>query len=134
MGAIAEAIAEYTRPLMEHTDGSLEQMQKAMAIGQACWNFAIMPAEIRDKAIDEMQPALQMNDEEFSEFRRDIIDPMIQRHHEMFPAIHGHPSGRAMLSPPAMPTATRQREGPKVGRNSPCPCGSGRKYKQCCGG
>jgi uncharacterized protein len=22
---------------------------------------------------------------------------------------------------------------PKVGRNAPCPCGSGRKYKQCCG-
>lgn len=22
---------------------------------------------------------------------------------------------------------------PKVGRNEPCPCGSGRKYKQCCG-
>jgi preprotein translocase subunit SecA len=25
------------------------------------------------------------------------------------------------------------RSTPKVGRNSPCPCGSGKKYKQCCG-
>ncbi|HEV8543667.1 MAG TPA: SEC-C metal-binding domain-containing protein, partial [Verrucomicrobiae bacterium] len=25
------------------------------------------------------------------------------------------------------------RTGPKVGRNEPCPCGSGKKYKQCCG-
>lgn len=25
------------------------------------------------------------------------------------------------------------REGHKVGRNDPCPCGSGKKYKQCCG-
>ncbi|NGO38163.1 preprotein translocase subunit SecA [Limisphaera ngatamarikiensis] len=25
------------------------------------------------------------------------------------------------------------RVGPKVGRNDPCPCGSGRKYKHCCG-
>ncbi len=25
------------------------------------------------------------------------------------------------------------RTGPKVGRNDPCPCGSGRKYKHCCG-
>ena len=24
------------------------------------------------------------------------------------------------------------REGPKVGRNDPCPCGSGKKYKKCC--
>jgi hypothetical protein len=26
------------------------------------------------------------------------------------------------------------RQGPKVGRNDPCPCGSGKKYKKCCGG
>ncbi len=25
-----------------------------------------------------------------------------------------------------------RRPGPKVGRNDPCPCGSGRKYKVCC--
>jgi len=25
------------------------------------------------------------------------------------------------------------REQPKVGRNQPCPCGSGKKFKQCCG-
>jgi uncharacterized protein YecA (UPF0149 family) len=24
------------------------------------------------------------------------------------------------------------RRGPKIGRNDPCPCGSGRKYKKCC--
>jgi uncharacterized protein len=27
-----------------------------------------------------------------------------------------------------------KREGPKVGRNDPCPCGSGKKYKSCHGG
>ncbi len=26
-----------------------------------------------------------------------------------------------------------RRETPKVGRNDPCPCGSGKKYKRCCG-
>ncbi len=26
-----------------------------------------------------------------------------------------------------------KREGEKVGRNAPCPCGSGKKYKKCCG-
>jgi len=26
-----------------------------------------------------------------------------------------------------------KREAPKVGRNDPCPCGSGKKYKKCCG-
>lgn len=38
----------------------------------------------------------------------------------------------------AMARATRPsnqpyRSGPKVGRNDPCPCGSGKKYKKCCG-
>lgn len=28
---------------------------------------------------------------------------------------------------------TVRREGEKVGRNNPCPCGSGKKYKACCG-
>jgi preprotein translocase subunit SecA len=28
---------------------------------------------------------------------------------------------------------TYKREAPKVGRNDPCPCGSGKKYKKCCG-
>lgn len=28
---------------------------------------------------------------------------------------------------------TVRREQPKVGRNEPCPCGSGKKYKHCCG-
>jgi len=27
---------------------------------------------------------------------------------------------------------TWQRETPKIGRNAPCPCGSGKKYKKCC--
>ena len=26
-----------------------------------------------------------------------------------------------------------RNDGPKVGRNDPCPCGSGKKYKNCCG-
>ena len=25
------------------------------------------------------------------------------------------------------------RPEPKIGRNGPCPCGSGKKYKKCCG-
>ena len=28
---------------------------------------------------------------------------------------------------------TIRNDGPKVGRNDPCPCGSNKKYKNCCG-
>ena len=30
-------------------------------------------------------------------------------------------------------STTVVNEGPKIGRNDPCPCGSGKKYKNCCG-
>jgi len=33
----------------------------------------------------------------------------------------------------AVEKASPVRTGPKVGRNDPCPCGSGKKYKHCCG-
>ena len=33
-----------------------------------------------------------------------------------------------LLNPPAQKVAEK-----KVGRNDPCPCGSGKKYKKCCG-
>jgi SEC-C motif domain protein len=36
---------------------------------------------------------------------------------------------RALRTGPAPVRAS----GPKVGRNDPCPCGSGKKYKHCCG-
>jgi SEC-C motif-containing protein len=32
-----------------------------------------------------------------------------------------------------IPPKTEVRGQPKVGRNEPCPCGSGKKYKKCCG-
>jgi len=31
------------------------------------------------------------------------------------------------------PPSQRVRRDPKIGRNDPCPCGSGKKYKKCCG-
>jgi preprotein translocase subunit SecA len=33
----------------------------------------------------------------------------------------------------AVEKAKPVKTGPKVGRNDPCTCGSGKKYKQCCG-
>jgi hypothetical protein len=33
-----------------------------------------------------------------------------------------------------MPGSMQGKGGAKAGRNDPCPCGSGRKYKKCCGG
>ena len=40
---------------------------------------------------------------------------------------------KAAAVPGLTKVETYHRETPKVGRNAPCPCGSGKKYKKCCG-
>ncbi|WP_339348949.1 preprotein translocase subunit SecA [uncultured Alteromonas sp.] len=47
-----------------------------------------------------------------------------------------HENASATEAPPEAASdkvRTEVRDGPKVGRNDPCPCGSGKKYKQCHG-
>ena len=51
------------------------------------------------------------------------------------PAANGPPKGSDIVSEAAaaVEKARPVRAGPKVGRNDPCPCKSGKKYKHCCG-
>jgi len=50
---------------------------------------------------------------------------MIETELARLAARHGDPD-RLLAPPPPVRAAV------KVGRNDPCPCGSGRKYKHCC--
>jgi preprotein translocase subunit SecA len=43
------------------------------------------------------------------------------------------PPDPRMRPPPPEPVSQYVRDAPKVGRNDPCPCGSGKKFKQCHG-
>lgn len=42
--------------------------------------------------------------------------------------------GLANRQIPSAPPPTQPVRSEKIGRNQPCPCGSGKKYKKCCGG
>jgi len=44
---------------------------------------------------------------------------------------HGHDHGHAQEHAHAPQPYVREQ--PKVGRNEPCVCGSGKKFKKCCG-
>jgi uncharacterized protein YchJ len=59
-------------------------------------------------------------DEAMLEFNRRLATPRVEA-----------ASDEDILSLP--PGETIVRDSPKVGRNDPCPCGSGKKYKKCCG-
>jgi uncharacterized protein len=42
-------------------------------------------------------------------------------------------ASRLLEAEPIQTDTTFRRESPKIGRNEPCPCGSGKKFKRCCG-
>jgi hypothetical protein len=46
---------------------------------------------------------------------------LARRHHEVRQAVVAHAASRSPMAQPAIP-----------GRNAPCPCGSGQKFKRCC--
>ena len=59
-------------------------------------------------------------DEELEDLAPDLIPDAVETLHRARLAQAKHPA----------PAANMNR--PKVGRNDPCPCGSGKKYKKCC--
>ncbi len=73
-----------------------------------------------DSNIDEL-----MNDEEAVQNLAEAIPDAVI-------AIHGHQRKHTAAHAPG-PGRTVKRSTAKVGRNDPCPCGSGKKYKKCCG-
>lgn len=59
-------------------------------------------------------------------------DGMMMTHHEI--SHFARQDGRWYYVEGRMPPPRTQRSDvPKVGRNAPCPCGSGMKHKKCCG-
>jgi len=96
------------------------------------------PLDDDDDFADLLDPMVRLADEfdpETGELREAIpvderdalVEEMIGNAMDAF-AFFQEARERA-LAPP-----TLRREAPKVGRNDPCPCGSGRKYKNCHGG
>jgi preprotein translocase subunit SecA len=78
------------------------------------------------KLISRIQVRAQEDVDAVEEQRRQTTD--VEYQHEEAERVAGE-SEEAGLS--AAQPYTRQGE--KVGRNDPCPCGSGKKFKQCCG-
>lgn len=134
MGAIAEAFVKYAQPLIDQTDGSEEQLNSAFAMSQLCFNLAQMPEESRDRAIDKLKLDLGKNEEEFEDFRRTIVLPMIRRYEELFLNRRGSTDGSACRSffQTRPSKVTRDEKYPGTDLYAPCPCNSGEKYKFCC--
>ena len=85
----------------------------------------------------------EMFDEMVAAIREDTVrmvltaTPRVEVKREAVAKITGTNQGGATVSsgkaPTSRPAGVTVRKQEKVGRNDPCPCGSGKKYKKCCG-
>ncbi len=152
MGAIADAMSAYAQPLLDQTDGSLEQMQMALNIAMACWNIGKFPEDERQPAIDSLAESMGLDEAEREEFQDDVLMPMIRRHDEMFGQVFQRKvprrsDGESNLGVGldsdwevglesdlefGLEAKPPKDQTPKPGRYDPCPCNSGKKYKFCC--
>jgi preprotein translocase subunit SecA len=74
-----------------------------------------------------LQPARQESAEEIEQKRMAAQRRALQRLTEV------HAAAGDEEAAPRSKAETVVRQAPKVGRNDPCPCGSGKKYKKCHG-
>ncbi len=107
-------------------------------------NMDALRSGIGLKAYGQQDPVLAYQKEGF-----DMFDEMIERIHEDVVSMLIHVNVEYPPEPPKQETELIESHGDsqerevkqpevksnseKVGRNDPCPCGSGKKYKNCCG-
>ena len=60
MRAIADAMSRFAQPLIDATDGSPEDLQRALSLSQLCWNLALIPEGKREQFLVDMQPTLEI--------------------------------------------------------------------------
>lgn len=102
------------------------------------WNAGILDPQVASIAWYEKElerPLAERLDSSLSYKEPYIPDAIgyMQTWHCFSDRFHDLPA-RPPLAGEAAPTNTGfTRPTPKVGRNEPCPCGSGKKYKKCCG-
>jgi len=96
---------EYKREAFELFEGLLQTVRSEVS-------KLLLTVEVRsEEQIEEVEAPAQLEN--------------VQYHHADF--------DEALAAAPAKPTQPIARHTPKVGRNDPCPCGSGKKYKHCHG-
>ena len=91
-----------------------EEVRSAIPMILALHEIDVGTSSLDDAAVDELD-----------EIAPDLIPQMVL-------ALNAWAKGEALeRGAPAPASIVRLR--PKAGRNDPCPCGSGRKFKKCCG-
>jgi Protein of unknown function (DUF1186)/SEC-C motif len=102
---------EWISPDEADLDFFQEQLRRAVESGESPWFHRSRESRLIENAIEELSGWYCFSDK----YRKDIAKER---------ASAGSLSG--------VFSDTFERDMPKVGRNDPCPCGSGKKFKKCC--
>jgi len=108
---------------MEHID-AVEQLREGIslrAIGQ------------KDPVVEFRFEAFEMFDEMIKRIQEDTIKIILHANVENMPQRERVAKEMYENAPSDTPVRKPVVKTQKVGRNDPCPCGSGKKYKKCCG-
>ena len=121
---------------MDHID-NMDELRKG--IGLQGWGqkdpvvqYRIVGTEMFDEMIEAIKVdvvKLLMNLRQQKDLRRSETAKITKAALQSINSVDG---GQSSIENPEV-NRTVVREEPKVGRNDPCPCGSGKKYKNCCG-
>jgi preprotein translocase subunit SecA len=147
--------ALYEQREKEFTEPVMRQIEKIVSLQtlDSLWKDHLLAMDHLKEAIGlrgyaQLNPLVEYQKEGFSMFeammdvmQRDIVEKLftvqVQREQDVEEIQRVQRPQRVTMShggetrdPAAAPV---KREGDKVGRNDPCPCGSGRKYKRCHG-
>jgi Protein of unknown function (DUF1186)/SEC-C motif len=103
----------YDEGLIDPTHIAWEEIPEAAADGpEAALERAKRRYALIENAVEEMERWASPEDEDGFEEDEESFDPLFENREFQEPY---------------------RRSQPKIGRNEPCPCGSGKKYKKCCG-
>ncbi len=96
-----------------------EEYKEVYAAFREFWDILRLGAEQRRGIREDIQM-------QYAELERKYRDGL---YYELYP---GRRADVPKVKWDSFESGTFSREGKKIGRNDPCPCGSGKKYKNCC--
>jgi len=124
-----------------HLRGYAQKQPKQEFKREAFELFQQMLERVRGELVTILARVRVRSDDEIAQLeaeqqRRQERTPVEYQHQDLTGfADEAEAHGVVLEAPPAVVGLTQptQRDAPKVGRNDPCPCGSGKKFKQCHG-
>ncbi len=119
-----------------HLRGYAQKNPKQEYKREAFELFSQMLELIKNEVVRVIMTVRVENRDEIAAVEQEMSQSHVENVHYQHAEFDPNAAPEELLAPTAHPDdhkTSAQSEVPKVGRNDPCPCGSGKKYKQCHG-